>query len=145
MADVKIVDIDGVQWEIKDQVARNEITTLKEDNTTKDLQDETINLENGYEAESITVKQHYSYGKIHFAIINIVNIKGANIGTDQTAYIASSNMRPKKPTTFLLYDYKNNAISRGYIFLDGKIALGESIGVTQGNNTIYGELIFAES
>lgn len=144
MALVKIVDIDGVQWEMKDQTARNKIANLEENNTTKDLPDETINLEKGFEAESITVAQSYSYGKIHFAIINIVNIKGPNIGTDQTAYIATSNMRPKKPTMFLMYDYKNNAIARGYIFLDGKIALGESIGVVQGSNIIYGEIIFAE-
>ena len=30
MADVKIVDIDSVQWNIKDQEARNQIATLKE-------------------------------------------------------------------------------------------------------------------
>lgn len=31
MALVKIVDIDGVQWEIKDQTARNKITVLEEE------------------------------------------------------------------------------------------------------------------
>ena len=30
MAEVKTIDIDGVQWEIKDQTARNDITTIKE-------------------------------------------------------------------------------------------------------------------
>ena len=30
MAEVKIIDIDGVQWEVKDQTARNDITTIKE-------------------------------------------------------------------------------------------------------------------
>ena len=29
MADVKIIDIDGFQWEMKDQVARNKIITLE--------------------------------------------------------------------------------------------------------------------
>lgn len=29
MADAKIVNIKGVQWELKDEVARNEVTTLK--------------------------------------------------------------------------------------------------------------------
>ena len=142
---VNTLDIDGTQWEMQDVVARNRIAELEENNTTKDLPDETINLGKGFEAESITVAHHYGYGKIHFAIINIVNIKGPNIGTDQTSYIATSNMRPRKSTTFLMYDYKNNAIARGYIFADGKIALGESIGVVQGSNTIYGELIFAEA
>lgn len=31
MADAKIVDIKGVQWNLKDEVARNEIVTLKEE------------------------------------------------------------------------------------------------------------------
>lgn len=144
MAEVKTIDIDGVQWSIKDETARNKITNLEENNITKDLQDEPINLEKDFVAESITVSHHYSYGKIHFAIINIVNIKGPNIGTSETSYIASSNMHPKKSTTFLMYDYKNNAIARGYIFTNGNIALGESIGIVQGSNIIYGELIFAE-
>lgn len=30
MADVKIIDIDNEQWNIKDQTARNDITTIKE-------------------------------------------------------------------------------------------------------------------
>lgn len=30
MAEVKTIDIDGVQWEMKDQTARNDITTIKE-------------------------------------------------------------------------------------------------------------------
>ena len=30
MAEVKIIDIDGLQWEMKDQTARNDITTIKE-------------------------------------------------------------------------------------------------------------------
>lgn len=35
MADVKIVDIDNVQWNIKDQEARNKIATLEEKTTVK--------------------------------------------------------------------------------------------------------------
>ena len=35
MADVKIVDIDGSQWNMKDQVARDKITELEEKTTVK--------------------------------------------------------------------------------------------------------------
>ena len=35
MADVKIVDIDGSQWSMKDQEARNKITELEEKTTVK--------------------------------------------------------------------------------------------------------------
>ena len=49
MADVKIVDIDGSQWSMKDQVARDKIATLEEDNTTnktniQNLQNEKMNI-----------------------------------------------------------------------------------------------------
>ena len=49
MADVKIVDIDGSQWNIKDQEARNKITILEEDNTTnktdiQNLQNNKMNI-----------------------------------------------------------------------------------------------------
>ncbi len=49
MADVKIVDIDGSQWNMKDQEARNKITILEEDNTTnktniQNLQNSKMNI-----------------------------------------------------------------------------------------------------
>lgn len=144
MALVKIVDIDGVQWEMKDQTARDKITNLEENNTTKDLQDIIVNLKEGYEAVSATINQHYSYGKIHFALINLINIKGNNIGTSTTTYIASLNVHPKKSTTFLMNDYKNKAVLRCSISPDGTLTIEESTGVISGDNVCYGEIIFAE-
>ena len=49
MADVKIVDIDGSQWSMKDQVARDKITILEEDNITnktniQNLQNSKMNI-----------------------------------------------------------------------------------------------------
>ena len=49
MADVTKIDIDGVQWEIKDQNARNRITELEKDNTTnktniQNLQNNKMNI-----------------------------------------------------------------------------------------------------
>ena len=144
MAEVKIIDIDGVQWEMKDQTARDEITTLKENNTTKDLPDIHITLKEGYEVTSASIAQHYSYGKIHFALINFINIKGNNIGTSSTTYVASLNIYPKKSTTFLMNDYKNKAILRCSIAPDGTLSIEESTGVISGDNVCYGEIIFAE-
>lgn len=144
MAEVKTIDIDGVQWEMKDQTARNEITTIKENNTTKDLPDITINLKEGYEAQNAAITQHYNCGKIHFANIALANIKGNNIGTSSTIDIALLNIHPKKITTFLMNDYKNNAILRCFISPDGTLSIGESNGVVSGNNACLGEIIFAE-
>ena len=47
MADVKIVDIDSTQWNIKDQEARNQIATLETKTTikiTKKIDKETIKM-----------------------------------------------------------------------------------------------------
>lgn len=145
MADVKIVDIDGEQWNIKDQDARNKIANIEESNITKDLENITVNLKEGYEAEAITFTQHYSYGKIHFSLVRFKNIKGLNIGTGWTADIASLNVYPKKVTTFLMNDSKNRATLRCYVSPDGTLSIGESDGVIPGDNVCYGELIFAES
>ena len=144
MALVKIVDIDGVQWEMKDQTARNKIANLEENNITQDLPDINITLKEGYEAQEMSISQHYSYGKIHFATIRLKNIKGENLGTHLTAIMASLNMYPKKTTSFLINDYKNRAILRCIINPDGTLEIGESTGLIPGDNDCIGEIIFAE-
>lgn len=47
MAEVAKIDIDGIQWDIKDQVARNKIVTLEEKTTikiTKKIDTESIKM-----------------------------------------------------------------------------------------------------
>lgn len=144
MADVKIVDIDGSQWSMKDQEARNKIATLEENASVQDIVTAYIDLKQGYTAQLAIADFHYKVGKIHFINMRLQNIKGNYIGTSSTANFGLLNIRPKNITTFLLYDYMNKAVLRCYIDKDGSICLGESLGVVQGNNDCFGELIFAE-
>ena len=145
MADVKIVDIDGSQWNMKDQVARDKIAELTESLIAQDLEDIEIDLGVDFTATFARLVQHYKVGKIHFAKVEIKNISGKGIGTVETANIGKVSLIPKKETGFLLFDYKNSAILRCYIDKDSSIRIGESKGVVQGNNICYGELIFAEA
>lgn len=82
MADVKTVDIDGSQWSIKDQEARNKITTLETEVNTNIPErftvDETkINgiykIANGNSIQNCCEKLGYSYSytDIPFAINDI--------------------------------------------------------------------------
>lgn len=144
MADVKIVDIDNEQWNMKDQEARNKIAILEEAVSVKDLQDAVINMKSGYTSSIKMAYNHYSVGKIHFMTLRFDNLAGINIGTSATANIATINLYPKKETTFILYDYMNKAVLRCFLYTDSTIAVGESLGVISGNNSCYGELIFAE-
>ena len=144
MADVKIVDIDGEQWNIKDQDARNRITVLEKNSSTEDLSDAQITMKDGYTCKSIQISNHYKVGKIHFALIRIEDLSGNGVGTTGTIYIASTNLIPKKYTVFIARDYRAPATVRCSLEENGDIAIGESNGLSNGNNVIVGEIIFAE-
>lgn len=144
MADVKIIDIDGEQWNMKDQVARNQITDIEKNISTEMLNDISIELNSNYTAEEIVFRNHYKVGKIHFVNIRIINIKGYGIGTDRLANIASIKLKPAKVTSFILLDCRTPAAVRCILQEDGTIGFAESVGVLDGNNDIVGELIFAE-
>ena len=145
MADVKIVDIDNVQWNMKDQLARDKIATLEESLIPQNLEDVNINLNVGFTVTSARLLYHYKVGKIHFATVELRNISGGTIGTTTTSVIGTINITPKKETGFLLYDYENDAILRCYLDDNRSITIGESVGVVQGKNICIGELIFAEA
>ena len=144
MAEVAKIDIDGIQWDIKDQNARNRIAELEKNVIVQDIDTVHIDLKQGFTAQYAIADYHYKVGKIHFINIRLQNIKGTYIGTSSTANFGSLNIRPKKQTSFLLYDYINKTVLRCYIDKDGSICIGESLGVAQGNNDCFGELIFAE-
>lgn len=144
MAEVHIVDIDSVQWDIKDLPLTQRVAALEEAMTVKDLPDVEINMQPGYTVAEKQVYEHYKVGKIHFMIMRFDNLAGTNIGTSITANIAEIDLHPKKVTTFLLNDYRGPAILRCNLYPNGIISVSESVGVTSGANNCYGELIFAE-
>lgn len=144
MAEVKTIDIDGVQWSIKDETARNKITDIEKNISTEDLPDVQVTLESGYTCKHITMQNHYKAGKIHFSEIVIDNLSGDNVGTLTTIKIAKSNLIAKKTTSFILRDYIAPITVRGSIDQNGYIYLEETNGINQGYNAMRGEIIFAE-
>lgn len=144
MAEVKTIDIDGVQWSIKDQTARDKITDIEKNISTQDLPDAKLDIDKDCNVLYIEAGNHYKIGKIHFIQIHITNITSLNIGTNITVRVASSELIPKKYTSFILVDNKAPATARGFLSPDGSIYLGETVGIQSGNNDMYGELIFAE-
>ena len=104
MADVKIVDIDGSQWNMKDQVARDKITTLEEDNATnktniQNLQNEKLNIV----AEEINV--------------DLNTIDGSDFAYGTVKYfnvIKGSLNEPPFPTMSETIGFYNMKVSRSY-------------------------------
>lgn len=145
MADASIIDIGGVQWNVKDREARDKITVIEDILTVKDLPDLTYSKSPGYNYTSFRLYNHYSFGKIHFVYIRLQNISGSGIGSTISAKIALLNIKPKKETSFILFDYVNGKSMRCYLDVEGYFYIGESNGVSSGNNVCFGELIFAEA
>src|SRR5574344_424176 len=144
MADVKIVDIDGSQWSMKDQVARDRIAELEKSLIPQSLDDINITMNEGYTSVLAVLRSHYKIGKIHFAIMQVNNIAGQNIGTSVTANIGHINIKPAKTTSCLLNDYHNSIMIRSSIANDGTITMDETVGLVPGDNVCLGELIFVE-
>ena len=145
MADASIIDIGGVQWNVKDKDARDRITVIEDILTVKDLPNPTFIKNPNYSYTSFELYNHYSFGKIHFIYIRLQNIKGSGIGTTNSARICSLDIKPKKLTSFMMFDYVNGKTMRCYFDPEGNFNIGESNGVSSGNNICFGELIFAEA
>ena len=144
MADAKIVDIKGIQWELKDEVARSRITTLEENNSAQGLSEINININKEYSATKAILSSRHKIGKIHFATIVLQNINGNNIGTTNTAFIGKVPLNLFDTVQTLLFNAYNSVVVRCYITKDGNIAIAESAGVPAGNNYLVGEIVFVE-
>lgn len=144
MADVKKIDIDGEQWGIKDETARDRITVLEDSLSPKDLPDVQITMKDGYTCKSIKITDCYKVGKIIFGCLRIENLSGEGVGGTRDISIASTNLIPKRYTSFIARDYKAPATVRCHFRQNGDLGLGESNGIKDGNNIILGEIILAE-
>lgn len=145
MADASIIDIGGVQWNVKDREARDKIAVIEDLLTTKILPSPTITRNPSSNWKYFQLYNHYSFGKIHFIYVRIQNISNDDIGTTKSVRLATINIKPAQETSFMLFDYVNGKTMRCYLEVDGQFVVGESNGVSSGNNVCFGELIFAEA
>lgn len=145
MADASIIDIGGVQWNVKDREARDKITVIEDLLTTKKLPNPTITRSSGTSWTAFNIQSHYSFGKIHFIYIRLQNVNNDSIGTTSSVSICKFDIKPISDTSFMLFDYINGRTMRCYFQTNGEFIIGESNGVSPGNNVCFGELIFAEA
>lgn len=80
MAEVAKIDIDGVQWDVKDQVARDKIATLEEKTTikvTKKIDEEAIKMNlieiNGELFIQLHIQKYIWNGVIGATIANFIS------------------------------------------------------------------------
>ena len=145
MADVKIVDIDSFQWNIKDQEARNKIAEIEQLLKTETVGDIPINLNSGNSADEARITSIQKYGKIHIGLIIIENLTASNIGTLNRVNVGTVNINVLDNTYSLGYDYHSGKIIRIRVAPGKTFHIEESNGVSNGKNGIRAQITWIEA
>ena len=144
MAEVAKIDIDGVQWDIKDQDARNKIAEIEQLLKTEVIDNIPINLNSGNSADEARIASIQKFGKMYVGLIVIENINASNIGTLNRVNVGTVNINVLNSTYTLGFDYKSGKTVRIRINPDKSITIEESSGVSNGNNGIRAPITWIE-
>ena len=144
MADVKTVDIDGSQWNMKDQDARNKITEIEQLLKTEIIDNIPIVLNSGNSADEARIASIQKFGKMCVGLIILENINASNIGTINRVNVGTVNINVLNSTYSLGFDYKSGKTLRIRINPDKSITIEESNGVSNNNNGIRAPITWIE-
>lgn len=144
MADVKIVDIDGSQWNMKDQEARNKVTEIEQLLKTKTVDDILINLNSDNSADGAKITSIQKYGKIYIGLVVIENLNANNIGTVSRTNVGTVNINVLNNTFSLGFDYHSGKNVRIRIGPEKTLSIEESVGVSNGMNGIRAPITWIE-
>lgn len=144
MADVKIVDIDNEQWNIKDQEARNRIAEIEQLLKTETVGEILINLNSGNSANEARITSIQKYGKIYIGLIIIENLNANNIGTLSRVNVGKVNINVLNDTYSLGFDYHSGKTVRIRVDPEKNFYIEESNGISNGNNGIRAQITWIE-
>lgn len=145
MADVKIVDIDNEQWNMKDQEARNRIAEIEQLLKTETVNDIPINLNSGNSANEARITSIQKYGKIYIGLLIIENLNANNIGTLNRVNVGTVNINVLNNTYSLGFDYHSGKTVRIRIAPEKTFSIEESDGVANGKNGIRAQITWIEA
>ena len=144
MADAKIIDIDNVQWNMKDQEARNKIAEIERLLKTETVGDIPINLNSGNSANEARITSIQKYGNIYIGSIIIENLIANNIGTLNRTNVGTVNINVLNNTYSLGFDYHSGKTVRIRVSPEKNFSIEESDGVSNGINGIRAQITWIE-
>ena len=145
MADVKIIDIDNEQWNMKDQEARNKIVEIEQLLKTETVDDIPINLNSGNSANEARITSIQKYGKIYIGSIIIENLIANNIGTLNRVNVGTVNINVLNNAYSVGFDYHSGKNVRIRIAPEKTLSIEESAGVSNGINGIRAQITWIEA
>ena len=144
MADVKIVDIDGSQWNMKDQEVRNKIAEIEQSLKTEIVNDVPIVLNSGNSASEARITSIQKCGKIYMGLIIIENLIANNIGTLNRVNVGTVNVNVLNNVFSIGFDYHSGKNVRIRISPEKIFSIEESDGVSSGRNGIRAQITWIE-
>ena len=144
MADVKMVDIDGSQWAMKDQEARNKNTEIEQLLKTKVVADISIVLNSGNSANEARITSIQKFGKVYTGLIIIENLNASNVGTLNRANVGTVNINVLNNAYSIGFDYHSGKSVRIRISPEKNFSIEESSGVSNGTNGIRASITWIE-
>lgn len=145
MADASIIDIGGVQWNIKDQEARNRIEDINTQFTPKKLGNIPISIKSGYSAKKAEIRNVMQYGKLFSGLVWIENVRGNNIGSNSPANMGKVSNKPFVNAGAIGINYYEGSICRFEIDTNGDFSIQESPKTSNGSNTLVGQIYWFEA
>lgn len=139
MEKVSIIDIQGVQWAIKDQEAADNINMLKEQLTPKKINAIQLKINPGFSAAAAVIEDITQCGKLYSGKITINNARGNNIGTASKALFATTPFKVFRDVSAICVESISGNILRIAIDSNGDFSILESTGIENGNNLIRGQ------
>ena len=145
MADASIIDIGGVQWNVKDKEARNGIEDINTQLTPQILSNIPISIKSGYSAKKAEIRNVMKYGKLYSGLVWIENIRGSNIGSNSPSHIGKISNTPFVVTNAIGINYYSGSICRFEIDTVGNFTIQESPNTDNGSNTLTGQIYWIEA
>lgn len=144
MADASIIDIAGIQWNVKDKEARNSIEDINTQFTPQKLSNIPISIKSGYSAKTAEIKNVIKYGKLNSGLIWIENASGTNIGSNSPANIGKISNKLFVNSNAIGINYYAGSICRFEIDTNGNFIIQESPNTKNGQNTMVGQIYWLE-
>lgn len=142
---VNTLDIDGTQWEITDNQARQDIINLKSSTERSFIGTISLNLKPGFTATSANISYFHKFGKLYFGSFSIVNLNGDGMGTEAVIDFAEIPITLWHSVQFTLTDVNKNYSVLGTIDTKRNVKIYSTNRLEKGINSFTGFVMFFEA
>ena len=145
METADILDIDGTQWEIRDNQARQDIAKLKVNNEYSFEEGRALIFSQGYTADYAQISNINRQGILLTAFIRIINLRGEGMNSDNLTSFATIPMKFMHSSPMTIFDLVSGRPFLLTYSYDGSLSIFNSSAIKQGNNHLIFNIVSFEN